>query len=267
MTPLLTIFTPTYNRASLLPRLYESVCAQSSKNFVWFVIDDGSQDGTKELMYDYIGQRLIDIKFMSVENGGKHRAINRAVSETLTELFFIVDSDDFLHRMAVESIEYCWTENSDNKSVIGMCFRRTTLDGKMIGRPFVREGVLASMLEITYRHKLNCDRAEVFRTHILKQFSFDEIDGEKFLPEAIVWNRISCSEPNKLICSNNAIYYCDYQVGGLSDMFKKILRNNPRGLMRYFGELLRIPLVWRYPIVVCKALVRWCQTLFIRLTR
>lgn len=267
MTPLLTIFTPTYNRAHLLPRLYESLCIQSSKNFVWLVIDDGSQDGTKELINGYIAQRLIDIKFQSVENGGKHRAINRAVNDTFTELFFIVDSDDFLQNRAVEAIEQCWGERSDRDYIAGICFRRATIDGDTIGRPFAQDGVLASMLEITYKHKINVDRAEVFKTQILKLFPFDEIEGEKFLPEVIVWNRISLNEHNKLICRNNPIYYCDYQVGGLSDMFKKTLQNNPRGFMRYYCELLRIPFVWHYPIVICKILVRLCQTIYARLMK
>ena len=40
--PVLTIFTPAYNRAHTLPRTYESLCRQKCKQFVWLIIDDGS---------------------------------------------------------------------------------------------------------------------------------------------------------------------------------------------------------------------------------
>ncbi len=40
----LTILTPTYNRAYTLSKLYESLLAQTNKNFIWMVIDDGSTD-------------------------------------------------------------------------------------------------------------------------------------------------------------------------------------------------------------------------------
>ena len=39
--PLLTIFTPAYNRAHTLARTYESLLRQDCKDFIWLVIDDG----------------------------------------------------------------------------------------------------------------------------------------------------------------------------------------------------------------------------------
>ena len=39
---LLTVFTPTYNRAHTLPEAYCSLKAQTSKNFLWLIVDDGS---------------------------------------------------------------------------------------------------------------------------------------------------------------------------------------------------------------------------------
>ena len=47
---MITIFTPTYNRAYILPKLYESLCAQTDKNFEWLVVDDGSTDETYDLL-------------------------------------------------------------------------------------------------------------------------------------------------------------------------------------------------------------------------
>lgn len=92
----ITIFTPTYNRANLLPRLYNSLLRQSKKNFEWLVVDDGSTDDTGELFKSWIKENQIVIRYYSVPNGGKQRAINLALKLTSSEAFFIVDSDDYI---------------------------------------------------------------------------------------------------------------------------------------------------------------------------
>ena len=51
---LITIFTPTYNRAELLPRLYKSLQEQTNKDFEWVIVDDGSTDNTKEVIDNII---------------------------------------------------------------------------------------------------------------------------------------------------------------------------------------------------------------------
>ena len=46
----ITVFTPTYNRAYCLHQVYESLIRQSNQNFCWLIVDDGSNDNTKELV-------------------------------------------------------------------------------------------------------------------------------------------------------------------------------------------------------------------------
>ena len=89
----LTIFTPTYNRAYILPKLYDSLCEQTCQDFDWLIVDDGSTDHTKELVGDWIKEKKISIRYVCQENGGKMRAYNKAVSLTETELFVCIDSD------------------------------------------------------------------------------------------------------------------------------------------------------------------------------
>ena len=71
----LTVFTPTYNRAYTLGRLYESLCRQSNKNFEWLVVDDGSKDGTEELIKSWQSEEKISIRYIYQENGGKRRRV------------------------------------------------------------------------------------------------------------------------------------------------------------------------------------------------
>ena len=95
---LITVFTPTYNRAKLLPRLYKSLQEQTNKDFEWVIVDDGSTDNTKEVIDNIITQQENDfpIRYFYKENGGKHTAINQGAKEAKGELFFIADSDDVL---------------------------------------------------------------------------------------------------------------------------------------------------------------------------
>lgn len=61
MNEIITIFTPTYNRAHLLERLYLSLIKQTNHSFIWLVVDDGSTDNTKELIEQYISEKKLEL--------------------------------------------------------------------------------------------------------------------------------------------------------------------------------------------------------------
>ena len=100
----ITVLTPTYNRAKLLDRLYQSLCQQTYQDFEWIVVNDGSKDDTDEVVQSFIAEKKINILYIKQENGGKHRAINRGVKEAKGKLFFTIDSDDCLTKDAVEKV-------------------------------------------------------------------------------------------------------------------------------------------------------------------
>ena len=60
----LTVFTATYNRADLLPRLFESLLQQEYKNFEWVVVDDGSSDNTESVIEGFTRDSWFPIKFI-----------------------------------------------------------------------------------------------------------------------------------------------------------------------------------------------------------
>lgn len=231
---MITIFTPTYNRKHLLPRLYKSLCGQTNKNFEW-VVDDGSTDGTPYLFEKWIPNASFNIKCISVENGGKHRAINRGVKEAEGELFFIVDSDDYLREDAVQKI-FEWTADID-ESFAGVAGLRVYSDGKMIGTSFSESDFLDATALEKKKFNITGDKSEVFFTNILREFPFPEIDGEKFAPEDLVWNRIA-AKGYKIRWYNEGIYYCDYQEDGLSARIDKLLTDNFKSYAMYCKELL-----------------------------
>ena len=127
MKPLITIFTPTYNRESYLKILYDSLKNQNSQNFQWVIVDDGSEDNTKTLIDSFIKESLFDIIYKKVQNGGKMRAINHGLYLACGEYFFIVDSDDYLSENATELIEKYGADLP--KEFGGLVFRKHNISG------------------------------------------------------------------------------------------------------------------------------------------
>ena len=103
-----TIFTATFNREKLLSRLYNSLCSQTNKNFIWLIVDDGSIDSTETLVQTWISENKISIRYFKQNNFGKPMAHNKGVELTKTELFLCVDSDDYLTQNTVEEVLQCW---------------------------------------------------------------------------------------------------------------------------------------------------------------
>ena len=252
---MITIFTPVYNRAYIISDLYQSLCKQTSMAFEWLVIDDGSTDNIKTVIQQFIDEAKIDIRFFSQPNGGKHRAINRGVSLARGSLFFIVDSDDYLENFAVERIIlYAASINEDY--IGGLCFRKKYYNtGKIVGTPFPKQTILSDSLMMSYKYTATGDKAEVFKTEVLSKYPFPEIDGENFVPEALIWNRLSLKY--KLLFIDEGIYLFEYLDDGLTHNFKKNLKRNPIGFQLYYRELLGYDVV---PILgKLKALLRLLQ--------
>ena len=103
--PYFTVFTPTYNRAYILPRLYQSLREQTCKDFEWMIVDDGSTDDTGKLVAQWEDQNNgFDIHYYKIQNGGKPRAINFGITKANGDFFFMVDSDDHLTTDAVQKM-------------------------------------------------------------------------------------------------------------------------------------------------------------------
>jgi glycosyltransferase involved in cell wall biosynthesis len=239
----ITVFTPTYNRAHLLPRLYESLCKQTYKDFEWVIVDDGSTDGTKELVGKLkiengelkINNGQFPIRYFYQENGGKHRAINRGVKESKGELFLILDSDDSLPADSLVWVNKYYLQIKDDLSFGGVCGYMAHHDGTIIGRGYDAEVIDANSIEMRYKFYIQGDMLEVFRTSVMREIPFPDIDGEKFVSEALVWNRIA--KKYKLRIFHKIVYYRDYLDGGLTDKIVKIRMNSPIASMMTYQEL------------------------------
>lgn len=233
---LITVFTPTYNRAYRLGSLYESLCKQTFRDFEWLIVDDGSTDNTRELVEGWITENRIGIRYIAQPNGGKHRAINRGVKEAEGILFFIVDSDDILPSDSLEHIENHYQMIKNRPGFGGLCGLKAYYDGKPVGTKNEFGILECTNFDIDYKYKLKGDMAEVFYTSVMKEFPFPDIKGERFCPELLIWNRISTKYIIHYFCE--IVYMCEYLTDGLTSRITRLRIESPVASCMTYAEVI-----------------------------
>lgn len=249
--PFISILTPTYNRGKLLLPLYDSLKNLTFKDFEWLIVDDGSEDDTEQYALSWIAHNIenaeFPIRYIKKSNGGKHTAINRGVREANGELILILDSDDTLPADSLATIAQYYEQCKGYKDCAGVCGLMAHHDGQLIGTGFPKDPMYESALQFRYAEKGNVtgDLLEVYKTSVMREFPFPEIENEKFCPESLVWNRIA--NKYKLFCFNKVIYYRDYLEGGLTSKIVRIRMNSPIASTMTYAEMLdyNISLKWK----------------------
>lgn len=113
----ITVFTPTFNREGYLTKLYNSLLNQKFNNFEWVIVDDGSTDGTKLIVGEFIKENKININYIYQKNEGKHIAFNNGVKNAQYELFMCIDSDDYLINDILGEIYNQWIGIKDKRRI------------------------------------------------------------------------------------------------------------------------------------------------------
>lgn len=236
----ITVFTPTFNRAYILEHLYVSLQRQIFTDFEWLVIDDGSKDNTKELIENWqSNDNPFQIRYYYFDNCGKQRQINRALDLAKGELFFIVDSDDVLTRDALKKIDQ-W-EKSIPENELFCAFAGS--DGNMKGEP-TNPLFSGEYIDVNFLNRypesglfIGYDRPWVFYTKIHRMYKYPEFPGEKFITEAVTWNRMA-ADGWKIRCFNDVVYLWEHQDDGLTSTIMQTLIDNPNGFGLWKKELI-----------------------------
>lgn len=237
---LITIFTPCYNRASYLFRLYKSLLNQKEKDFEWVIVNDGSSDNTEDIVNSFIKENKIKIIYYKQENSGKHIAINRGVKLAQGELFFIVDSDDYLTENAIKFIKEKYEYIRYDNNIAGLSGRKGYTEDKVIGNSIAYDNLNANSLEFRYKYKVSGDMAEVVKLSIIKQYPFPLIEGEKYCTEGLVWFRIALKY--NFIWYSEVIYVAEYLEGGLSANSFLIRKKSPNYATLFYAEHAAMPI-------------------------
>lgn len=243
----LAVLTPTYNRSGYLKALFESLCHQTNMDFEWWIVDDGSTDGTEEVIQGFQAQAVFPIHYTYKENGGKHTALNAAIPRITSELTIIVDSDDTLTREAVETIYSYHSKYANQPKLCGYVFHRKFSDGHISGKIFEPDEKIGSYIDVRINgDDTHADKAEVFYTKCLQEFPFPEYPGEKFLGEDTVW--LPMGRSYDMVYINQAIYVFEYQDSGLTRNRRRHNIASPRGCMHRAALYMERDIKLRYRI-------------------
>ncbi|CAM3644874.1 glycosyltransferase family 2 protein [Flavobacterium gelidilacus] len=225
----ITIFTPTYNRAYLLPRLYKSLRDQTNNDFLWLIIDDGSSDNTKELVAEWILENKIDIQYQYKENGGMHTGHNTAFMLINTEYSVCVDSDDFLLLDSIEKFISLIKKHkiSEDKTLAGFIGLNITINGNVIGNKFPKDIMRSTYQNISYKHNAVGDKKIVFKSVNVKKLKpYPVFNTEKFVP---LYFPIILDSEYEYLCFNTDFCIVEYQDDGSTiNIFKQYIKN-PQG--------------------------------------
>lgn len=236
----LTLFTPTYNRAYILNTLYRSVQRQTYRNFEWIIVDDGSADNTEELVKDWIADgNDFPIRYYKVPNGGKCRAINRGLELAEGELFFTMDSDDYLTDDALEKVVSWFEEINPDGEIKGIVANRGYSPTETVNYLFEEVYLDKTLLDIytlkrAEKQVFDGERAFVFYTDFHKKYMYPEFEGENFMGEAVTWNRMA-HDGFKMRFYNDIIWVFEYKDDGLTRAGSSIFLKNPKG----YGLMLK----------------------------
>ena len=222
----LTVFTPSYNRAYTLHKCYESLLRQTSKDFTWLIIDDGSSDNTKELVDSWINENKIEINYIYQENQGMHGAHNTAYKNIKTELNVCIDSDDYMPDDAVKKIISFWNKNK-RSDLAGIMALDAYTDGKVIGDKFPNELKESTYFDIYNKYGLKGDKKLIYRSELTIQYPYPIFEGEKYVSLAYKYAKLDSKY--KLALMNEVVCNVEYMEDGSSLNMLKQYRRNPKG--------------------------------------
>ena len=220
--PTFTVFTPTFNRAHLLGRAFQSLKAQTFRDFEWVIVDDGSTDETQDAVTHWIKE--VD---------------NRGVELAKGELFVVLDSDDWLVPTALERLLYWWetVPFEDRGNYTGVAGLYAYPSGKIVGSPFPAPVIDSNAVEIRTKYRVKGDKFGMNRTEVLREFPFPEELG-RFVTESLVWNRIA--KKYRIRYVNEVFAYKEYQREGLSARSIELRAQSSAAARTYYREFVEL---------------------------
>lgn len=257
--PLVTIFTPTHNRAHTLHRVYDSLNLQTVRNFEWLVIDDGSTDGTEDIVTNWARSADFPIRCIRQRHAGKHVAHNRALGEARGRFFACLDSDDALPPDSLEQLVKLWETIPANErvnfySVGGLCRDQ---QGGIVGSRFPAEPYDADLREMIFVDHVRGEKWILALTDIMRRYPFPEISATDFIPEGRVW--LDIAKKFKTRWTNHVVrtYYVDDPQTGATLSKRARPDENALGRWHYYAWFLDNNMEYfvRSPVPFLKAAV------------
>lgn len=241
----LTVFTPTFNRAYILPESYNTLKAQTCKDFVWLIVDDGSSDNTEELVKNWTAEGIVSIEYYKTPNRGKPSATNLSIEKCHTPLWVCLDSDDHFGVDAVETIIGDYLRIKDEGDYGGIVGNMFTEKGEIFdGQALPNSIEKIKDLDIRYKYGVYSNLLHVFWTDVLKKYRYPIIQNEKFIGESYLYEKMNVL----YYIERKPLYFAKYREDGLTAGYLKLHVQNPKGYKLLKEQLmqLNIPLYHRF---------------------
>ena len=247
----LTVITTTYNRAYCLHQVYESLVRQTSDDFIWMIVDDGSTDDTRSLVDTWEKENKIEILYYYKDNGGMHTARNYAYERVSTEINVIIDSDDWMTDNAVEIIVACWEKNK-SMEYYGMISHNVSVDGKMVGTEFPKGVASETLTNLFGKYGVKGDKKLILRSDLARKYPYPEFPGEKFFPASYKFKYLDLDYRLFVLDAFTCVVDCN-ENSMTRDKYAQY-RSCPRGFAFYRDAIIRIA---DSPVKIMKEMVHY----------
>ena len=227
---LITVFTPTFNRAHLLPQLYASLCEQTLKNFTWLIIDDGSTDDTFNLVKKWKTESKINIEYHLQENQGMVAAHNTAHHLMNTTLCVCIDSDDYMPLDAIEKISILWHKYG-SENCAGLIGLDQYPNGDIVGDKFPNDNWNCKFSDLEANAIYGDKKFVHNRTVFNKYLPYPKFEGEKFPITSFLYFYIE--QDHRYLAFNEVLCVVEYQEDGLSNNLINQYKQSPKSFAHY----------------------------------
>lgn len=186
MSPKVTIFLPTYNRRGYLEKSLGSALAQTYRNIEILVLNNGSTDGTKELLAQYKDEK---IRVLESEQNVYPHDLDWILSAATGEYYICLSDDDWLEPAFVERVLALWLRHPELAFVHARCASETEGQSVLRGSfPEIQDG--ADLVFSLFQHGRGPSLcATLFRTADVRR-RLDSLRGD-YLGDAPLWTSIA----------------------------------------------------------------------------
>lgn len=209
--PTFTVFTPTFNRAHTLHRVYGGLAGQTFRDFEWLIIDDGSTDGTRRLVEAWQAEADFPVRYFHKPNGGLHTAWNMGIDLALGRFFLFHGSDDSCTPDALQAFNDAWEDidPARRSEFTGVCCLCSDADGRIVGDRFPQDVFDSDSNALRFKYHVQGEKWGFHRIEVAREFRFPELPGVRYVPESLVWGRIADHYMERFINKALRVYHED----------------------------------------------------------
>lgn len=183
MNPFFSIIIPAYNREKLISATIQSVIDQTFTDWECIVVDDGSTDGTKDVIKGLI-EKDSRIRYIYQENAERSAARNNGINNARGEYICFLDSDDFYLDSHLQQL---WTKIKSNKLSLIITDYIESKNGN--DKLIISKSIVEFESTLQYVFLSGIIPARVCgNSTIFKKYKFDE--DITIVEDSILWARI-----------------------------------------------------------------------------